>query len=57
MPLSGALYEDAADAPAAPPKASETTKVPALLKAKPNGVVPLEGLFIGALGRPSSSMV
>jgi len=39
----------------APPKASETTKKPGLLKAKPNGVVPLEGLSIGALGSPFPS--
>src|SRR5438094_10237099 len=56
-PSSPALYEDAADWFGAPPKASETTKKPGLLKAKPNGVVPLEGLSIGALGSPFPSTI
>ena len=54
-PSSPALYEDAADWFGAPPKAYETTKKSGLLKAKPNGVMPLEGLSSGALGSPFSS--
>ena len=48
-------YEDAAPAPAAPPKASDTTSRPRDVKSKPKGVWPLETLTVGPSAYPLSA--